>query len=52
MSLAFAAEGVSPWQTVYYWFRLWRKDGTLEHIREQVLVSRVNEQSVRSAETA
>ena len=32
-----------PWQTVYYWFRLWRKDGTLEHIR-QVLVNRVREQ--------
>ncbi len=40
-----------PWQTVYYWFRLWRKDGTLEHIR-QVLVNRVREQSVRSAEAS
>ena len=49
MSLAFAAEEYPPWQTVYYWFRLWRKDGTLEHIR-QVLVNRVREQSVRSAE--
>lgn len=33
-----------PWQTVYYWFGLWRNDGTLEHIR-QVLVSRVRQSS-------
>jgi transposase len=38
-----------PWQTVYYWFRLWRTDGTLEHIR-QVLVRRVRQSSGRAAE--
>jgi putative transposase len=43
-----------PWQTVYYWFRLWRKSGTLEHIRHvlvsHVLVSQVREQSGRASE--
>lgn len=38
-----------PWQTVYYWFRLWRKSGTLEHIR-QVPLSRVREHSGRASE--
>lgn len=38
-----------PWQTVYYWFRLWRKDGTLTHIRQHLVMkarqaSRCNQQ--------
>ena len=52
MSLAFAAEEISAiGRPTYYWFRPGAKDGTLEHIR-QVLVNRVREQSVRSAEAS
>jgi len=39
----------APWQTVYYWFRRWRKDDTLEEIRK-VLVRTAREVSGRNAE--
>lgn len=38
-----------PWQTVYSWFRLWRKDGTLEEIRRR-LVAEAREACERNAE--
>jgi putative transposase len=38
-----------PWQTVYYYFRLWRKDGTLVHIRQH-LVAAVRQDSARNPE--
>jgi putative transposase len=38
-----------PWQTVYYYFRLWRKDGTLVHIRQH-LVAAVRQDSARKPE--
>ena len=37
-----------PWQTVYYWFRLWRKNEKLELIRQH-LVAEVRKESERNA---
>jgi putative transposase len=37
-----------PWQTVYYWFNRWRKDGTLESIRQH-LVAILREKLKRNA---
>lgn len=37
-----------PWQTVYYWFRLWRKNGKVAYIRQH-LVAEVRKESKRNA---
>jgi transposase len=41
-----------PWQTVYHYFRLWRRDGTLEHIHTRLrehLRTRLGRQPTPSA---
>jgi transposase len=38
-----------PWQTVYYYFRIWRLDGTWEHVNG-ALRRRVRQRTGRTAE--
>jgi putative transposase len=41
-------QDLPPWKSVYHYFRLWRLDGTWEHIND-VLTGKVRQQSGREA---
>jgi putative transposase len=41
-------QDLPPWKSVYHYFRLWRLDGTWEHIND-VLTDKVRQQSGREA---
>jgi putative transposase len=47
--LATLAQRVSPWRTVYYWFRKWRIEGTFERLNA-ALRERLRELSGRNAQ--